>query len=128
MALGSDDTIEILQLYARYSSTIDSGDDQGFARCFVPAGHFDNGMNVLEGREAIAAFAAQTHAALPGMRHDATNVVVDGDGARATGSAFLVGYRVDGGYQVIITGRYADELEKTSEGWCFSKRVFKADG
>lgn len=127
MSLETADTIEILQLYARYNTAIDSGDDTGFGACFVPGGVFDSGMNVIEGREEIAAFAKGTHAALPGMRHNALNIVVEGDGKSATGSAFLIGYRVDGGYQVIVTGRYRDDLTKTAEGWRFAKRSFKAD-
>ena len=127
MSLNTDDTIDILQLYSRYSTAIDTGDSAGFGACFVPDGVFDNGMNVIEGQTAISEFATQTHAALPGMRHNVTNIVVDGDGKTATGSAFLIGYLVDGGFKVITTGRYTDELTKAGDGWRFSKRVYKAD-
>jgi hypothetical protein len=82
---------------------------------------------VQTGHESIAAFAKQTHDTMPGMRHNATNVVVDGDGDRATGSAFLIVYLVDGGYKAILTGRYSDELTRTAEGWRFTNRIFKAD-
>ncbi len=130
MSLTHDDTTEILQLYSRYSTAIDTGDGAGFGNCFVADGIFDNGMAVIEGQGDISKFADQTHSAMPGMRHNATNVVVDGigeDGNKATGSAFLIGYLVDGGYKVIVTGRYEDELEKSAEGWRFTKRVFKMD-
>jgi hypothetical protein len=128
MSLETADTIEILQLYARYNTAIDTGDDAGFGECFVADGVFDSGMALIEGRAGIAAFAAQTHAALPGMRHNALNIVVEGDGQDAKGSAFLIGYRVDGGYQVIVTGRYQDQLTRTADGWRFAKRTFRADG
>jgi hypothetical protein len=130
MNLASDDLTEILQLYARYSTAIDTGDGEAFGACFVANGLFDSGIGVHEGREAIGGFATQTHAAMPGMRHNATNIVIDGDGdgQSARGSTFLIGYLVDGGYKVIVTGRYLDELTKTSDGWRFSKRLFKADG
>jgi len=127
MSLSTDDTIHILQLYSRYNTAIDTGDSTAFGACFVPDGVLDNSMNVLEGQTALGAFATQTHSALPSMRHNATNIVVDGDGKTATGSAFLIGYLVDGGYKVITTGRYTDELTKASEGWRCSKRVYKAD-
>ena len=138
MSLSSDDTVEIPQLYSRYSTAIDTGDSAGFANCFVPDGVFDNGMALLEGSEAISKFAEQTYSAMPGMRHNATNIVLDAvdtvgmrgstdDTDRATGSAFLIGYLVDDGYSVVATGRYADELVKTVDGWRFSKRVFKID-
>ena len=127
MSLTTDDTTEILQLYARYNTAIDTGDSPGFAGCFVAEGVFDSGMGIQMGHEDIAAFATKTHENLPGMRHAANNIVVDGDGDRATGSAFLIGYLVDGGFKVMVTGRYTDELTRSSDGWRFTKRVFKAD-
>ncbi len=128
MSLSSDDIIEIQQQYARYNTAIDTGDGKGFAACFVPQGVFDGGMgSVIEGREGIAGFAEETHSAMPGMRHNVTNIVIDGDGQHAQGSAFLIGYLTDGGYKVIVTGRYNDELTKTEDGWRFAKRIFKAD-
>ncbi len=128
MSLSTDDITEILQLYSRYNTAIDTGDASGFGACFVSEGIFDNGMGIVTGRDDIAAFADRTHSAMPGMRHNATNIVVEGDGIEARGSAFLIGYLVDGGYKVIVTGRYADELRKTDEGWRFTRRVFRADG
>ncbi len=127
MSLPPEDTIEILQLYSRYNTAIDTGDGKAFGDCFVPAGIFDSGMSTIEGQQGICEFATQTHSAMPGLRHNATNIVIDGDGATATGSAFLIVYLVDGGHKVITTGRYADELTRTSEGWRFTQRVFKAD-
>ena len=78
MRLPTDDTTEILQLYARYNTAIDTGDADGFANCFVPDGLFDNGVAVIEGRDGISKFAEQTHSAMPGMRHNAMNIVADG--------------------------------------------------
>ena len=127
MSLNTDDTTDILQLYSRYSASIDTGDGDGFGACFVSDGVFDSGMSVIEGQTGIAEFATQTHSAMPGMRHNATNIVLDGDADLVNGSAFLIGSLVDGGYKVIVTGRYTDELTKTAEGWRFTKRVFRAD-
>jgi hypothetical protein len=36
MPLTTDDTTEILQLYARYNTAIDTGDGKTFSGCFVP--------------------------------------------------------------------------------------------
>ena len=127
MSLTTADLIEMQQLYARYNTAIDTGDGKTFAECFVENAHFDSGISKIDGREGIGAFAEQTHAAMPGMRHNATNILFDGDGDNATGSAFLIGYLTEGGYKPIVTGRYLDELVKTDDGWLFTKRVFKAD-
>ena len=127
MSLSTQDSLDILQLYSRYNTAIDTGDTKTFANCFVADGKFDAGIQVMDGHEAIAGFAAGTHKALPGMRHNATNLVIDGAGDRATGSAFLIGYDTTDGYKVIVTGRYMDELTKTNQGWKFSRRIFSPD-
>lgn len=127
MPLSTDDLIEIQHLYAKYNTAIDTGDGEGFARCYTEPAYFDSGMSVVESLEGIADFAVQTHTNMPGMRHNSTNIVLEGDGEKAQGSAFLIGYLVDGGYKPIVTGRYRDELVKTAEGWRFTRRVFKMD-
>ena len=128
MSLSTDDTVQILQLYARYNTAIDTGDGPGFAGCFVPDGIFQNPLGVSTGHEEIAAFCDNNHKMLPDLRHMANNIVVDGEGDQATGSAFLIGYRTAEGFQVIVTGRYRDRLSRTPQGWRFVERAFSADG
>lgn len=127
MSLTTDDQVEIWALYNRYNHTIDSGDGAGFAACFTADGHLDTGMGAQVGSEAISAFVDANKAMVPGLRHLAHNIVTDGDGRQATGSAFLVAYDVSAGHTVLATGIYADELTKTDDGWRFTKRIFTAD-
>ena len=128
MALSTDDLIQIQQLYARYNTAIDTGDGESFGGCFVAEGVFFPGHgDALEGHEAIASFANETHKNLPLMRHNATNIVIDGDGDTAQGSAFLIGYLAGAEYKVITTGRYQDKLTKTADGWRFTERVYHPD-
>ena len=82
---------------------------------------------IVKRKSQIAKFGNQTHQAMPLMRHNATNIVVEGDGRTASGSAFLIGYLAGPDYKVIVTGRYADTLTKTDSGWRFVERVFTAD-
>jgi len=127
MPLTTDDVIEIQQLYARYNTAIDTGDGATFGGLFVPEGVFNPGHTLCEGQAAISEFAVKTHEAMPLMRHNATNIVVDGEGDQATGSAFLLGYLAGSSYKVITTGRYQDELAKTADGWRFTERVYHPD-
>ena len=127
MSLSLEDTTGILQLYSIYNTAIDTGDGKTFGGCFVPDGIFNPGHALLKGFDAISEFAVQTHTNMPTMRHNATNIVIEGDGATATGSAFLIGYLAGSDYKVIVTGRYADTLTKTNEGWRFTERIFSAD-
>jgi len=127
MALSTEDTLAILQLYARYNTAIDTGDGKTFGNCFVADGVFEPGQGRIEGQEAIAAFGVQTHEAMPLMRHNATNIVLEGNDSTATGSAFLIGYLAGSEYKVIVTGRYSDSLTKTDDGWHFVERLFSMD-
>jgi uncharacterized protein (TIGR02246 family) len=127
MALSLEDTTAILQLYSRYNTAIDTGDGKGFGNCFTAEGIFEPGNGRVEGQEAIAEFGNQTHESMPLMRHNATNIVVEGDGSTATGSAFLIGYLAGSEYKVIVTGRYSDSLTKTDGGWRFTERLFAMD-
>ena len=90
-------------------------------------GVFNPGHTLCEGVAAISEFAVKTHEAMPLMRHNATNVLIDGEGDSATGSAFLLGYIAGSDHKVITTGRYQDKLTKTDDGWRFRERVYAAD-
>jgi len=127
MPLSAHDIIEIQQLYARYNTAIDTGDGATFGGCFVADGVFNPGHTLCEGVAAISEFAVKTHEAMPLMRHNATNVLIDGEGDSATGSAFLLGYIAGSDHKVITTGRYQDKLTKTDDGWRFTERVYAAD-
>ena len=127
MPLSVEDTLAILQLYARYNTAIDTGDGKAFGDCFVADGIFEPGHGRVEGQEAIGEFAVQTHESMPLMRHNATNIVVEGEGSSASGSAFLIGYLAGAEYKVIVTGRYSDSLTKTDGGWRFTERLFSMD-
>jgi hypothetical protein len=127
MTLSTDETLEILQLYARYNTAIDSHDPKAFSACFVGEGRLDSSTGIFDGHDAIAGFAAAVNSNQPGMRHDPTNIVVEVDGQSATGSAFLICYDVQDGFRVTATGRYADRLTRTVSGWRFTQRVFTPD-
>lgn len=123
----TDDTLEILQLYARYNTAIDGHDPEAFAACFVAEGRLDSSEGIFDGHEAIAGFAAGVNSNQPGMHHNPTNIVVEVDGQHARGSAFLICYDVAGGFRVTATGRYADRLTRTPAGWRFTQRIFAPD-
>ena len=127
MNLSTDDTLEILQLYARYNTAIDSHDPKAFSACFVGDGRLDSSTGIFDGHDAIAGFASAVNSNQPGMRHNPTNIVVEGDGRSATATAFLICYDVQVGFRVTATGRYADRLTRTVSGWRFTQRVFTPD-
>jgi uncharacterized protein (TIGR02246 family) len=128
MALTTDDIVAIHQLYSEYCHAIDEGDGEAFGACFVPDGKLGSGGPALEGREALARFASKIPSRTPGVRHAVTNVHARGDGDRAEGRAYFVGYTALGGEVVVrTTGRYRDDLQRVDGTWLFVERRFTAD-
>jgi len=130
MALSPHDTIEITQLYARYNQTVDSGDGDGFAACFAPEGVLQIGAgDPISGRDALADFARSLPTIVPGIRHHATNVVVDGgdDDDDAIGSAYLLVLVTGSEASIMMTGRYQDLLRRENGRWAFVRRFLEPD-
>lgn len=127
MALPVEDVIAIQQLVARYNFAVDDGDGETFAACFAPDGVFHLGETVIEGREALDAFARGVPARLNTPRHISTNLLVDGDGDRATLRAYVRVFVLpqSGAEPVLRTqGRYDDALVRQDGGWVFTTRRF----
>lgn len=128
MALDPADTIAIQQLYAAYNHAADRGDGTAFGGCFTPDGRFDMGGSVAEGFDAISKFAEQIPVMMPGARHIVTNILLQGDGDRATGRAYLMLVGTKSAPPAIaMTGSYEDRLVRAGNEWRFSERVFTAD-
>jgi len=128
VALDPADTIAIQQLYAAYNHAADRGDGNTFGGCFTSDGRFDMGGTVAEGSEAIGKFAEQIPAMIPGARHIATNVLVEGDGDRASGRAYLMLLDTKTSPpSIAMTGAYEDRLVRSANEWRFAERIFTVD-
>ena len=123
------DWIEIRELCARYNHAVDDGRYEEFAGCFTPDGTFEVvGLGEFSGREAIAALMAQFGF---GPVHLSTDAVVTfQDGGQATQvCSLLLGRRAadKSSFSLLTSGRYADRLVKTTEGWRFAHRRIDTD-
>jgi len=119
------DYTAIQQLYARYNTTIDRGDAEGWASTFTPDGVFMNN----KGNEALKNFVNTWHAGQgASQRHFSADVVITPSAEGATGSVstMLINLATKpasiGGY---VT--YSDVLVKTATGWRFKSRALKAE-
>jgi 3-phenylpropionate/cinnamic acid dioxygenase small subunit len=127
------DREEIVDLYARYAYLVDNGDYQSWAECYTPTGalHIPAIGMKAQGPDELIEFAGAQASRLKGaMRHLFFNVLVDTDGDRVRGRAYIL--LVSGGWgrhaPVIDTsGRYEDELEKLPAGWRFAQRTLVLD-
>src|SRR5438876_10680362 len=89
-ALTAQDYVEIQQLYARYTHTIDSGENNGeaWADTFTPDGTLQKNV----GRKQLADFAKNWHEKRGGthMRHWNANLVITAAPEGAHGSCYLM--------------------------------------
>ena len=121
------DYAEIQQLYARYNTAIDAGDENTWASTFTPDGVFNNNVS---GHDALVKFVRDwrergnpTH-----LRHWNTNLLIQGTPDGARGSVYLslldVGVKPPAS---VTTGMYEDLLVKTPQGWRFKRRTVHPD-
>ena len=80
MPLSTEDTLSIYDLYARYNHAIDHGRHEEFAATFTSDGSLDAPGSQPVGREAIVEFSKGVEAGFPGIRHQVTNILLDGGG------------------------------------------------
>jgi len=130
MGLTTDDLLEIQSLVSRYNHAVDSGQGAAFADTFTESGALLAGELVVEGREALEKFAATVPERNRAPRHIASNLMIDGDGERATLDAYVQMFTLVGDpprQEIAVSGRYADKLVKADGHWRFVRRVFTRD-
>ena len=120
--LTTADYTAIQQLYARYNTTIDSGDAAGWAATFTPDGVFAGNY---KGTAALQGFVTTLRAGRgPAQRHFSADLVITpaAEGATATVSTLLVDLATR---PASIAGfiQYTDVLVKTPAGWRFKSRA-----
>ncbi len=129
MALSSDDVVAIQQLAAAYCHHMDDGDGAAVASLFTDDGVLEIvDMVQSVGKEEITANSSVFPQVMPGGRHIVQNVWVDGDGDTASLRAYLSNVKAGDTPTAVQTGRYNDEVVRTSDGWRFSRRTLTLDG
>lgn len=131
MPLTVEDQLAIQHLYAKYNHAIDSGKGADWAATFTAEGVFISGSGTFSGTEQLTGFGT-AFATRMKARHWTNNLVLEGDGAAATGSCYLGLYRLSPGEQppaaLLVTAIYNDELTKGADGqWRFTKRTVTGD-
>jgi hypothetical protein len=127
LALAAEDTLAIQNLLADYNHAVDQLDGAAFAALFVETGSLQRGDEITNGRGDLSAFAS----ALPnGILHLVSNVSIEGDGAHATARAYLQVWATPamaGEAKMLVSGIYADVVERERDGWRFVSRVLTYD-
>ena len=124
----TDDRIAIRHLSARYSRAVDDRDLEAFADTFVPDGTMELvGLPTLKGRDELIAAAEALGYGTVHMTLDAV-VDIDGDQATQVATLLLAKRQQDkSSVELVTTGRYRDELQRTAAGWRFIHRRVELD-
>ncbi len=127
--LTAADYTAIQQLYARYNTTLDRGDADGWAATFTPDGVFANNF---KGTEALKGFASnwRTNPAMNGAarRHFSADLVITAGAKDVTASVSTL--LVDLSTKPVSIASYvtySDVLVKTADGWRFQSRAVQAE-
>ena len=129
MTLSAADKIEIQELVARYNRAIDGGNPDEWADTFTADGVFE-GLVVgsFSGRDELLGFAQEfwrdpKYQEWWGAQHWTTNMIIEGDGDKATLFAYHIMFTPDGqGATPALLAGYQDELSRVDGRWRFSKR------
>jgi uncharacterized protein (TIGR02246 family) len=120
MPLKPEDHLAILNLLSRYNHAIDLRNPDLWADCFTEDGEFDaRPVTHCHGRAELHDFAARS---LGRTRHWNTNVMVEGDGDRATSHLYLMTVTPGADAKPGVTGVYTDQLVKQDGQWKIQKR------
>jgi len=131
-----EDVVAIEQLLNRYCHKLDRGDIAAVLELFaddaVLIPEYEGGTRHV-GRDAVHAwytrYAATTLAAVRGLRHKISTLMIEIDGDRATAACYLDADSVHraSGRRSLVGGRYDDRLVRTGAGWRIAERRIVID-
>ncbi len=127
MSLEAQDTLEIMDLAARYNHAIDNKDVETWLATWTPNGVFEGGLGNFTGTEALRTFLLNFFPTAKGRHHATLNYSISGNGDTATMICYLIILQVEGTAGIAATGIYTDRLQKVDGVWKFVYRKLVID-
>ena len=121
-----EDKDAIRDLMTRYCLSIDAGRYDEWVDCFTEDGTFNSPiLGKWQGADKLRAFTAKykewTGDAQP--RHCVMNILIELGGETATAESYLLmTHAAQGKTELVISGRYEDQIEKVEGMWRFKER------
>ncbi len=121
------DRNEIIDLFSRYATGIDTRDAALYRSCFTDALAWDMmGQGLTEGAADVwVETALNTVQFFATTQHIITNHVIDIDGDEATAVAYLQAQHWNADAATLVGGYYSNRLQRTPEGWKFCRIELK---
>jgi len=118
-----EDTLNIQQLYARYSDAIMRNDAGTFGSCWSDDGYWLLLGNEYRGKEAIVEAYSNSVKGTDFILHLAMSplISIDGDKAKVRSQVQEI-LHFSGGGAMMILANYNDELQKVDGQWLFAAR------
>ena len=129
--LSADDRLDIIDLIARYASTLDAGDLDGYVNNFAPDGVlFEQHRGQAAIRDYVSMLMRQGRAGpLPNgdvaYRHFVGSAVIDGDDGKVTVHSYLLWVNMGSDPPVSSAAEYADTCIKHNGRWVFQSRSLR---
>jgi len=117
------DTLNIQQLYAKYSDAIMRNDAEAFGSCWSDDGYWLLLGNEYHGKEAIVESYTNAVAMSDFIMHLAISplISIDGDKAKVRSQVQEILHFSNGGAMILL-GNYNDEVHKVDGKWLFFDR------
>jgi len=117
-----EDAEAIRTLDAAYCRLLDDGDWPALVRLFLPDGTFDGLSEVTGHADLLAFFGGLAGGGLTAFWHHISNLEIAVDGDEATVRSLLWQPCVVDGVPHVASGRYADRLVRTPDGWRYARK------
>ena len=125
------DRQEIIDLTIAYGWLLDHGPRERLDTVFTPDAVADYMGLICEGLPSILEKVTSALGPLDASQHIVSNQLVTIDGDTATCKCYLHAqhtvYGLEGGENMVIAGRYEDELVRTPDGWRIAFRKLISD-
>ncbi len=126
--LTADDRAEIVELFARYAWTGDTGDADGYVALFTENGVFDGVSGYYDGPSGLRRLAEEMHRGprSPGLQHWVGNSLFEGTSERCTvQSMCFAPRRIENEHMIVFVGYYVDTCVKVDGEWKFELRRWR---
>lgn len=128
-ALSVRDELAIQQILARMNHAVDSQAWDEYLTFYAEDGVLDSGFaGVSQGHEEIRAWLEASAPYISTKRHLVTNIVINGEGDRATSVSYLTIFERESALRLDGTAVVTDEFERQPDGrWAIVRHTTSVD-